>query len=96
MLLRRFRQLEINSDSSISCSEKSSTESDRPESLEGSESSGNDSEEDDSEEDDLEEDLELEIQQHQLVMVNWMLTHRYLIIPLSFLLGRYEGGGERC
>ena len=44
---------------------------------------------DDSEEDVLERDLELEIQQNQLVMVNWMLTHRYLIIPLSFL--RLEG-----
>ena len=72
-----------NSDSSISCSKGSSTERDRLQSLEGSESSGNDSEADDSEEDDLEEDLELEIQQNQLVMKNWML-----IIPLSFLLGR--------
>ena len=79
-----------DSDSSISYSEEYSPETDRPESLEGSESSGNASEADDSEEDDLEEDLELEIQQNQLVMVNWILTHRYLIVPLKFLLGRFR------
>ena len=40
---------------------------------------------DDSGEDDLEEDLELEIRQNQLVMVHWMLTHQYLIVPLRRL-----------
>ena len=50
-------------------------------------------------EDDLEEDLELEIQQNQLVMVNWMLTHRILIIALSRrVLGCLEGclGAWEC
>ena len=90
-VIEEIQAIGNDSDSSISCSEESSPESDRPESSEGSESSGNDSEADDSEEDDL-EDLELEIQQNQLVMVNWMLTHRYLIIPLSRrVLGCLEG-----
>ena len=69
-VIEEIQAIGNDSDSSISSNEESSSESDSSESSEGSESSGNDSEVDDSE-----EDLELEV---RLVMVHWMLTHRYL------------------